>query len=215
MSRTFLFQVFPIQIFQRRVVQMDANGHAWPLNLLDDRGVPYTRFNGATFPSSDPGLVSSAPNLTDAAAVLAFVKSNAPDRFAGLPVNSYQTFLGTVSYQTAFPSGGDRGLLPGLDLEIWGVPTSQPMVDPNNRDFVYLRFQRGIMHYDATCNCTQGILLADYLKAVLNGVGLPADPDQEARISPSYRQYDPDALGWVHDPSWLPATDLTNAFTRQ
>ncbi len=71
------------------------------------------------------------------------------------------------------------------------------------------------MHYGSGCNCTQGILLADYLKAILTGEGLPADLDQEARSSPFYRQYDLTALGWVHDPSRLPDTDLSYAFTRE
>ncbi len=212
-SRTFRLQGFRVQLFQRRIVELDAQGHPRLLNTLDPGLMPYTSFNGATFPSIDSDLVASAPSATDAAAVLAFVKAHAPDQFAGMPVNFYQTFANTVPYAVAFPNGGDPGLLPGLDLEMWGVPTSQPMVDPNNHDFVYLRFQRGIMHYDARCNCTQGVLLADYLKAILTGEGLPADLDQEARSSQFYRQLYPISPGWVRDPSRLPDTDLTIAFT--
>ena len=47
------------------------------------------------------------------------------------------------------------------------IPTSRPMHDPNNPGFIYQRFQRGIMHYDKGCGCTQGLLLADYVKALI------------------------------------------------
>ena len=71
-----------------------------------------------------------------------------------------------------------------LALEVWGAPTSKPAYDPANRNFIYQRFQRGIMHYDKACGCTQGLLLADYLKALLTGEGLPADLATQAASSP-------------------------------
>jgi hypothetical protein len=211
-SRTFLLQGFTVQFFQRRIVQLDQAGHARLLNVLDPGLMPYSSFNGATLPGIDSGLVASAPAPSDAAGVLSFVKAHAPDSFQGFPVNFYQTFLNTVQAPVAFPNGGDPALLPGFDLEMWGVPTSGVLVDPNNHNFVYLRFQRGIMHFDAGCNCTQGILLVDYLKSILTGQNLPADVDQEAQGSIFYKQYDPSQASWVHNPSLLPATDLTNAF---
>jgi len=212
-SRTFLFQGFQVQFFQRRIVEIGPTGNARLLNVLDPGLMPYTSFNFATFPAFDSALVATAPNPTDATAVLAWVKDHAPDSFNGMPVNFYQTFVNTVPFSVAFPNGGNPSLLTGIDLETWGIPTSQPMVDPHNHNFVYLRFQRGIMHYDATCNCTQGILLADYLKSILTGQNLPADLAQEAQNSPFYKQYDPTAPHWVHNASLLPNTDLTAAFT--
>jgi YVTN family beta-propeller protein len=211
-SRTFLLQGFQVQFFQRRIVQLAPNGQARLLNVLDPGLLPFTSFNFATFPAFDPVLVATAPNPTDAAATLAFVQAHAPDAFQGLPVHFFQTFRNTVPFAVAFPFGGDASLLPGFDLELWGVPTSNPAFDPNNHSFVYLRFQRGIMHFDARCQCTQGILLADYLKSILTGQNLPPDLNQEAQGSPFFRQYDPSALNWVHNPSLLPNTDLTNAF---
>lgn len=74
-----------------------------------------------------------------------------------------------------------------------GHPGERADARPHNHDFVYLRFQRGIMHGDARCACTQGMLLADYLKSILTGQNLPADLAQEAQNSPSFRQYDPGA----------------------
>jgi len=212
-SRTFLFQGFTVQFFQRRIVQLDQQGHARLLNLLDPSLLNYTQFNGSTFPGVESALVATAPPPTDQPAVLAWVQQHAPDGVAGAPVNFDATFLGTVSAQTAFPNGGDASLLPGIDLEMWGIPTSQTMMDVNNHHFIYLRWQRGIMMYDASCSCTQGVLLADYLKDILTSQNLPADLAQEAANSPFLDQYDPGAPNWVHNPSLLPNTDLTNAFT--
>ena len=42
------------------------------------------------------------------------------------------------------------------------------------------------MHYDDACKCTQGLLLADYLKALLSGENLPADLAAQASGSPLY-----------------------------
>jgi YVTN family beta-propeller protein len=212
-SRTFLFQGFLIQVFQRRIVQLDSDGNARLLNLLDPGLLSYTSFNSAEFPSVDSSLISSAPPASDASATLAFVAAHAPDTFQGMPVHFAQTFTNSVTAAVAFPNGsGNPALLPGLDLELWGIPTSQPALDPHNHNFVYLRFQRGIMMYDASCSCTQGILLADYLKSILTGQNLPPDLASEAQESAFYRQYDPTQRNGVHQPTLLPSTDLSNAF---
>ena len=71
------------------------------------------------------------------------------------------------------------------------------------------------MHFDVGCNCTQGILLVDYLKSMLTGQNLPPDLDQEAQGSIFYKQYDSSQSQWVHDSGLLPATDLTNAFVQE
>ncbi len=38
-----------------------------------------------------------------------------------------------------------------------------------------LRFQRGVMMYDASSHATQGMLLADYFKDILTGTHVPPD----------------------------------------
>ena len=43
------------------------------------------------------------------------------------------------------------------------------------------------MHYDKACGCTQGLLLADYLKALLTGDNLPGDLAAQAASSPLLR----------------------------
>ena len=48
------------------------------------------------------------------------------DTFNGEAVNFGKTFLSTVSASDAFPQGGDEGLVPLLNLQLWGLPTSKP-----------------------------------------------------------------------------------------
>jgi hypothetical protein len=190
-SGSFLFQGCSVQFFQRLIVQQCGAQEVGTLNLLDDGLLPYTRINGSTFPASEPALQAGAPSPRDASygeKVLRFVRENAVDTFEGEPVNFGRTFLSTVSAAEAFPDGrGDANLLPLINLQIWGLPTSRPSRDPANHDFVYQRFQRGIMHYNAACRCTQGLLLADYLKAVITGQNVPGDLAATARSSPLFR----------------------------
>jgi N-acetylmuramoyl-L-alanine amidase len=215
-SNPFTLQGFRVQIFQRAVLQMQPNGTVGMANVLDDGMLPYTTINGSNFPGIDPAVTGRQPKVGEAdyhAKALQFVKDNAPDTFQGQPVNFFKTFSGAVKMGEAFPDGGgSAGLLQGFDLEIWGLPTSKPTVDPNNNNFIYQRFQRGIMHYDAACICTQGLLLADYLKAVLTLHNLPQDLAQQASKSPFYGQVDPSKQGWLKRPGDLPNSDLTDSF---
>lgn len=218
-SRTIRFQGLPTQFFQRIVLQLTPDGSVRPLNLLDPGLLPYTRINGSTFPAPNERLAALAPSPGQpgyAPEVLEFVRRNAPEVFNGQPVRFFSTFNSTVTPDVAFgPGGGDANLLPLINLEIWGVPTSLPAQDPNNNGFIYQRFQRGIMHYDAACRCTQGLLLADYFKALLTGENLPVDLAAQASGSAFLRQYAPDRPTGLRLPTLLPGTDLTAAFARQ
>src|SRR5260370_23281897 len=64
-SRTFKLDGFPVQIFQRIVVQLQPDGSVATLNLLDPGLMPYTNINGSTFPAPDPSIVSQTPSVTD------------------------------------------------------------------------------------------------------------------------------------------------------
>jgi hypothetical protein len=218
-SRTIRFLGFTSQFFQRAVFQLGPDGSVRLLNLLDPGLLPYTSFNNAVMPANDPALVASAPQPGSpgyGTAVIAFVRANAPNSFEGQPVNFERLFSGTVTLAVAYPQGGgDPALLPGINLEIWGVPTSRPAYDPNNRGFIYQRWQRGIMHYDAACVCTNGVLLADYLKAIITGRDLPSDLAQQAASSPFLRQYNPAKPQWLERPEQMAGTDLTMAFEQQ
>ncbi|HVC32850.1 MAG TPA: hypothetical protein VNL16_05015 [Chloroflexota bacterium] len=238
-SRLFLFQGFPTQIFQRVVLQEWPDGSVHLLNLLDPGLLPFSSFNGAVVPAYDPTLVARAPapgSPGSSDAVVQFVQANAPNTFAGQPVNFGATFLNTVSVSTAYPpipplsycqqhglpdsrctrppGYGNLSLLPGFDLEIWGIPTSLPMVDPHNHDFIYQRFQRGILHFQEATNTTEGLLLGDYFKDLLTGQDLPADIAAEAANSPYLDQYCRSGPHWICRPDALDptTTDLTGAF---
>src|SRR5579864_7293562 len=123
-SRTFKLDGFPVQIFQRIVVQLQPDGSVATLNLLDAGLMPYTKINGSTFPAPDPAIVSQTPLVSDpdyATKIIQFTQANAPDVFNGNQVNFFQTFNSTVTYDQAFPNGdGPDSLIPLFNLQIWG-----------------------------------------------------------------------------------------------
>ncbi len=218
-SRTFTFLGCQVQVFQRQVAQLCAGRGPALVNLLDPEIFPYTRVNGSVFPGPDEGLKNATPRVFDpnyATAILDFVRANAPDSFANQPVQFGATFFNTVSPEQA--GTDDPGILGLLALEVWGAPISRPQADPTNANFIYQRFQRGIMHFTAGQG-TRGILLADYLKQILlgserAGANLPGDLREQAQGSRYFAQYCPGAERWLCRPAELPGTDLTFAFER-
>ncbi|MGE5618858.1 MAG: PQQ-dependent sugar dehydrogenase [Sphingomonadaceae bacterium] len=218
-SRSFVLEGFAVQVFQRGVMQQGGDGGVRLLNLLDPGLLAVTAINGSQFPAPDAGLVQSTPVEGQPdydRAIIEFTRANAPDQFEGLDVGFMRTFESTVGLADAFPQGGGNpDLLPLLNLEIWGAPTSRPAFDPNNRNFVYQRFQRGIMHFDATTGLTQGLLLGDWFKGVLTGTGLPADLEAQLAGSPFLRQYNNTQPRGLNRLDQLPSSDLQNAFEPQ
>jgi hypothetical protein len=184
-------------MFQRHIIQVCDGQGAALINLLDPEIFPYTRVNGSVFPAPDGTMKANTPPVgspTYADDINKFVQANVPDTFNGQPVN----------FQTTFNTLGG--------LTIWGAPISSPQPDPSNANFIYQRFQRGIMHFDASTGATRGILLADYLKSILTGQNVPGDLRQQAQGSRLYTQYAPGAPLWLARPMDLPGTDLTFAF---
>jgi hypothetical protein len=97
-----------------------------------------TSFNGLTVPDADPALVFVAPSPDQpnyAARAQAFVDATVPDQWQGQPVQ----FLSTWN-----DVGGD----------VVGLPTSAPQPDPNNPNFIYQRFQNGVLFYNGTDGST-------------------------------------------------------------
>src|SRR5205814_1493989 len=72
----------------------------------------------------------------------------------------------------------------------------------------------GVFRYGQDCRCTQVLQLADYLKALLTGQGLPADLEADAQGSPLLRQYDPSKPRGLSRPEQMPDSDLSQAFER-
>lgn len=214
-SRSFTFEGFEVQLFQRVALQLVGTS-VNRLNVLDPGVMPMTRVNQSQFPANDPAIAAQAPQTsspTYAQDVVRYVESVSPNTFNGQPVRFFDTFNGTVPPDLAF--GGappNPGLLTLLNLEIWGLPTSRPQPDPGNGGFIYQRYQRGIMHFDASCGCTQGILVGEYFKAVLTGRNLPPDLAADMQGSKYLGQYNPSLVGWINRPNELQSTDLTGAF---
>jgi hypothetical protein len=203
-SRTFVLLGCQVQVFQRQIAQSCAGRDVSLMNLLDPDIFPYDLVNGSALPVADQSMKAETPSVGSpgyGSAIVDFVRASAPDSFEGLAVGFGRTFLAAVA--------GDNPL---LDLEIWGAPISRPRRDPGNTNFVYQRFQRGVMHFDAVSGRTQGLLLADYIKGILRGRDLPADLAQAARGSKYFAQYCPGSARWVCRAGELPATDLTFAF---
>src|SRR6185369_6690498 len=184
--------------------------------LLDPNVMPMTRANQSTFPPPDPALAAQAPPVTSptyAQDVAAFIKRVAPDTWNGMPVGFNALFSTTVPVDVAFTGetpNPDQVTL--LNLEIWGLPTSNPAADPNNGGFVYQRWQRGIMHFRAEGPVTEGILVGDYFKSVITGKNLPSDLSEDMQGSRYLGQYSPGSPGWTARPAELPSTDMTGAF---
>ncbi|HEV2125866.1 MAG TPA: hypothetical protein VGW38_24175 [Chloroflexota bacterium] len=212
-SRTFTFLGFPTQVFQRHLIQVGGAGpgSVAPMNLLDPDLMPVTSVNFSTFPAHDPTVAASAPapgTPNYGQAVVAYLQAVVPDVWEGQQVNFLQ------SYISGAPADAG-GLRPLVALEVWGFPTSLPARDPNNHNFVYQRFQRGIMHFDAATGVTRGILLADTFKSVLTGENLPVDVLAQMAGSPYLRAYEPAQPNGVAFGRPLGNTNLTSAFVTQ
>ena len=215
-SRKFRLLGSDVQIFQRRVLQKQANGQVGLLNILDQDFMPYNSFNNAQIPAFDPAVVGQAPAPgapNYGQAILDYVKRVSPDQWNGANVNFHSTFATSVTNQEVFGTAPPQaGILSGIDLELWGVPTSNPAPDPKNANFVYQRWQRGVMHYDRASGATQGLLLADYFKSIITGLNLPPDVADAAKASRFFQQYNPAQPKSLARPDQLPDTDMSQAF---
>jgi hypothetical protein len=217
-SNDFMLLGKRVQLFQRQALEVHNDDSVGSLNLLDPDFLPLTHFDGLNLPPPDANLIASAPSPLDPdylGQAVAFVDQVVPDQWHGRDVNFHATFLSAVTCAEAFgpDEACDPALLPAFDLEIWGLPTSQPMADPNNNEFVYQRFQRGVMHYSASTGLTQGVLLGDWFKRVLMGSHVPPDAAQDLQGSAFLDQYAPNRPLGLARPDVLPATTLATAFS--
>jgi hypothetical protein len=188
-SRVFVLRGSYVQLFQRTGLQINDSGSVQPLNLLDPSLLAYARIDGSTFPSADPVFLLAAPGPDQpnySVRIAEFVRATVPD-----------------------------WIQPHVDLDVWGSPTSEPTPDPANPALIYQRFERGLMVHDTGCQCTQGVLLGEYLKALMTGDQLPPDLASEASGSALLRQYDDSRPAALARPAALPDTDLTDAFTSE
>jgi hypothetical protein len=216
-SNQFTLLGAQVQVFRRFVLRQNSDGAVSTVNFIDSGAIPDRGPNGQALPSVDPLLITAAPapGTPDyARRVQSFIRTNAPDRWDDRPVGFYQAFLDTIRFEDAYPGAvGDRGLLPGMALEVWGVPVSRPLRDAQNPNVVYLRWERGVMTWDAATGTVSAVPLGEVFRAVLTGEGLSPELTAQAAPSPFYRQFDPALPGGVARPSDLPDTVLTGAFS--
>jgi hypothetical protein len=203
------------------------------VNLLEEPFLPYAALGDFWLPEIDAQLVASAPDPSVAnyhSATQEFVRVYAVQRYEDHPTEFYTTFLGTVLFRDAFFDGqGDDSLLPGFNLEIWGVPTTSATYlivhfDPSPDDgadvpvidnlIVVQRFQKGVMRYDSASRNRSAVPLGIYVRALMTGEALP-ELAEAAQYSPLWSQYNPDAVNWVDRPDDSPDTNLVLAFVRE
>jgi hypothetical protein len=149
-SREFILQGAPTQIFQNAALQVQPDGSVAALRLADPSFLTTSQVDGLSVPTVDPAttFVTPTPDQPNYAARLqVFLGATVPEPFA-----------------SAYASNGGAA--------VWGLPTSQPTADPNNPSFVYQRFQNGIFFFDATAGTTQPLPLGAYFKSQLQGLTL-------------------------------------------
>jgi hypothetical protein len=157
-SREFTLVGTPVQIFQNTVLRIVPDGSVQVLQLTDPSLMPYTHIDGLTVPAADPSVTFVAPT-TD--------QPNYNARLEGF-------LQGIVAPQ----------IQPYYDPDVWGLPTSFAVPDPNNPSFLYQRFENGILFYDATSGTVRALPLGQYFKAILTRQGLPPDLAADAASSP-------------------------------
>jgi hypothetical protein len=151
-SREFTLFGQPTQLFQKAALQVQTDGSVQAMQLADPSLEPNNQIDGLTVPPADPELAFVAPTLDQpnyGARLQVFVQGSVPDTFNGQSVQ----FLSTYNSE-----GG---------AAVWGLPTSTPKTDPNNPNFVYQRFQNGILFYDGSSASTQALPLGENLKSLL------------------------------------------------
>lgn len=205
-----------VQMFQRHVLQLAADGTVSPMDILSDDVLPIAHIDSMSLPPADADLLGSAPPPDEpdyATQAISFVTAYVPDEWNGEQVDFQSTFVNAVTCADAFGSDPcDPTLLASYALALWGLPTSLPTSDPINPDFAYQRFQRGIMHYSRATGLTQGLLVGDWLKRVMIGVDLSPDMGTEVRTSRFFAQYAPSRPLALDRPTDLPDTSLAQAF---
>ena len=203
LSNSFTLLGRPVQIFRNHVLELRPDGSVGALALLDSGAIPATQLAGRAVPARDETLAVSPPASDPNWRTLAqtFVQANAPDVWQGLAVGFYQEYL-----------AGANAVGPETALDVWGVPTSRVARDPSTPDLVHLRWERGVMEYDARTGQVQAIPLGEVFKSVLTGEGLPAELASEVQGSRYYRQYNPSMPNSLARPDQLPSTSLARIF---
>jgi hypothetical protein len=211
-----------VQLFQRQAIEVRADGSVGTLDLVDGAFLPLTAIGGPGL-APDPALVARMPTggaPTNAQTVAKYLDATAPNDWNGMPVRFGSTFRSMVRCPDLIGVAVcDNDTLLSAAADLWGLPTASPVLDPHSPDFVYLRFQRGVMVHSRKAGETQWLLLGELLKQVLLGRPLPPEIFSQITASPVYSrfyaQFDPQARDGVARPTDLPNTSLVGAFQTQ
>lgn len=134
-----------VQLFQNAALQVLPDG---TVRAMQVPGATRS-LDGLTVPVADPAIafVTPSPDQPNYAARLtAFLGATVP-----------------AQLQSTYDPG------------VWGLPTSPATADPNNPNFIYERFQRGILMYDASTGFVGALPVGTWFKQSLSGQGVPAD----------------------------------------
>ena len=165
-SREMSLQGLQVQIFQNAALAVNDDGSVQPVQLTTDGWLPYMQFDGLSVPKADAAIAYVAPT---------------PDQ------PNYDARLNAYVQATVAPQFASS-----YDSAVLGLPTSAAKQDPHNPNFVYQRFQNGILMSDASSGSVGLLPLGEYLKDVATGQNLPADLEQEAAGSGLYAHYSTD-----------------------
>lgn len=215
-SRTFTLFGLQTQIFEGTVLQVTDGGQVTVVSLLDTNWMPYTQILGNAIPPYDPSLTATAPTGATGSYVddmVAYLRANLPDEMGGFQTNFFKVFNETVQpYDASITDPLQQSARTLANLDVWGIPTSRPFRDPAHANQILIRMERGVLRFDANCRCTTAIPLGTYFRALLTGVDLPSDIEQQSPNSPFLRQYDASTEKGPYRPGELANTDLTWAF---
>ncbi len=216
-SREFRYLGYPVQLFENRMLLLQLDNTVYVVPLGNSAIFPFTQVDGMTLPPVSDSIIAQMPqdpNAPDyAVQTLSRVYELVPDTLpTGQQVNFLSTYLGSVTYEEAFPRGDQPlDLLPYVAFQVWGRPLSPPTPDPNNPDRIYQRFESGILMYDASTGTTTSLPVGVWFKALLTGENLPADLAAAAQGSRFIGQYQPGQAGPAR-PDDLPDTVFGEAF---
>lgn len=212
-SNEFLLLGQPVQMFDRAVLRVDETGQVSPLDLTRADLLPVTALGGLTLPPTLAPEALPDPRSPDfAAQALAIVQADVPEEWDGKPVQFFSTLRNSVTCEELGTLECDDAARLLAALEVWGLPVGVPVLDPANHEFVYLRFQRGVMHYNGNLGTTAWLPLGTWFKRVLVGTDLPPDTAAEVSGSRLLAQYQPYVPSGVARPAELPQTSLARAF---
>jgi hypothetical protein len=138
-----------VQLFENAAVRVQPDGSVQAVQLPSSGKLATQNLDGLTVPAADAAtaFVTPSPDQPNYAARLAaFISATV-----------------TPQVQSAYAQ------------DVWGLPTSPARVDPNNPNFIYQRFQNGILMYDASTGSVGALPVGAWFKAALTAEGAPAD----------------------------------------